>query len=41
MPLVGEELAVARALIDLADKLSEAAGLAIGEGVRPERHLVH
>ena len=41
MPLVGEELAVARALIDLADKLSQAAGVAIGEGVRPERHLVH
>jgi hypothetical protein len=40
VPLVGEELALARALVDLADKLSHAAGSAIGSGVPLGRHLV-
>lgn len=40
IPLVGEELAAARALIALGDKLRAAAGDAIEQGQHPESHLV-
>jgi len=40
VPLVGEELAAARALIALADSLRTAAGDVIDRGGRPEGHLV-
>lgn len=40
VPLVGEELAAARALIDLADGLRSAAGELIQRGEHPEGHLV-
>lgn len=40
VPLVGEELAAARALIDLADGLRSAAGQLIERGEHPEGHLV-
>ncbi|MET0727793.1 MAG: dsRBD fold-containing protein [Acidimicrobiales bacterium] len=40
IPLVGEELAAARALIDLADSLRSAAGEVIEGRGRAEGHLV-
>lgn len=40
VPLIGEELAAARALIALADSLRHAAGAVIAEKQRPESHLV-
>jgi hypothetical protein len=39
VPLVGEELAAARALIDLADNLRSAAGEVIQHRGHPEGHL--
>lgn len=40
VPLVGEELAAARALIALADSLRSAAGELMDRGEHPEGHLV-
>lgn len=40
VPLVGEELAAARALVDLGDRLRQAAGEAMGGGAAPQIHLV-
>jgi hypothetical protein len=40
IPLLGEELAAARALIALGDKLRASAGDAIEHGRHPEGHLV-
>jgi hypothetical protein len=43
VPLIGEELAAARALVDLADHLRDAAGEAIHAGAGkavPDHHLV-
>jgi hypothetical protein len=40
VPLVGEELAAARALIALADRLRESAGVVMDRKQHPEGHLV-
>ena len=39
VPLVGEELAAARALMQLADVLRQAAGESINSGSQAEAHL--
>jgi Domain of unknown function (DUF1918)/Rv2632c-like len=40
VPLVGEELATARALMELADVLRAEAGQTLESGMRPAEHLV-